>query len=322
MKRRVIFATLFAWVFVSGNAQQVSGNGQQISGSPQQNPPAIGNAPGIPNGLAFGSTMLGPGDLVQVRVFRTPDLDTQARIDNEGMLSMPLIGPTHLAGLNPDQAGQAIREAYSKKDYIQDPGVTVLVLENASQRASVLGEVRNPGSIPLSPHMRLLDAISAAGGLLNTSAGVVSISHRNDPAPAKTYRISGTLAGSENPEIQAGDTIQAEKAGIVYVVGAVNRAGGFVMENGKSITVLQALSLASGATTFAKLKSACLIRTVDGNKTMIPVNVKALLSDGTKDQPMTPDDILFIPNNNFREGMRTYTQAAVSGAIGLAIYHI
>jgi polysaccharide export outer membrane protein len=170
--------------------------------------------------------------------------------------------------------------------------------------------------------MRLLDAISAAGGLQPTSAGVVSISHRSDPAPAKTYRVNGPLAGNENPEIQAGDTIQAEKAGIVYVVGAVNRAGGFVMENGKSVTVLQALSLASGATSFAKLKNACLIRTVDGNKTMIPVDVKALLSDSTKDQQMTPDDILFIPNNNFREAMRNYTQAAVSGVVGLAIYHI
>jgi polysaccharide export outer membrane protein len=264
---------------------------------------------------------VGPGDMLQVKVFQTPDLDTQARVDNAGLVPLPLIGSFHVAGLTAAQAGEEISQAYSKAGYIKGLGVTVLVAENASERVSVLGQVKNPGSIPYVPHMRLLDVIATTGGLETKSGGLVSISHRDGSAP-KTYRVTGPMAQIENPVIQPGDTVQAETAGIVYVVGAVNRSGGFVLEDGKTVTLLQAIALAEGPVNTAKLKHASLIRTKDGTQTTIPINVSDLLHNKATDQAMEPNDILFIPGDRVKEVIRNVGGTAISMAGAAAIYHI
>lgn len=265
---------------------------------------------------------IGPGDLLHIYVFHTPELDTQARVDNDGMVVMPLIGAIHVGGLTTEQADKEIATLLKDANYINNLDVTVFVQENATQRVSVLGEVKNPGSIPLSGRMRLLDVISAAGGLIPTSSGAVTITHRDQPETAETLRINGPLKNMANPEIQPGDIIMAERAGIVYVVGSVNKPGGFVLENGKTVTLLQALALAEGNTHSAVLGNARLIRNVNGERKMIHVDLKAMLKKGTEDQQMQNDDILFIPNSTLKEVLRGGAQGAIDFAAGVSIYHL
>ena len=170
--------------------------------------------------------------------------------------------------------------------------------------------------------MRLLDVISAAGGLQPSSSGIVSISHRDRPSEAKTIRITGPLASIENPDIKPGDTIKVERAGIVYVVGGVNRPGGFVLDGGKTVTLLQALALAEGPVKTAKLGSASLIRSSNGQATNTPVNLKDVLHSKIPDQVLQPDDILVIPSSTVREVLRAGAQGAMNIAAGMAIYHL
>jgi polysaccharide export outer membrane protein len=272
---------------------------------------------------AFPPSAIGPGDLLQIHVFHTPELDTQARVDNAGIVVMPLIGSVHLAGLTPAQAGQQIRKLLSDANYVSNLDVTVFVAENATQRVSVFGEVKNPGSIPLSGRMRLLDVISAAGGLVPTSSGAVTINHRDQAGEAQTLRVNGPLATMTNPEVMPGDTIMAEKAGIVYVVGSVNRPGGFVLEGGKKVTLLQALALAEGSTSTAVLRHARLIRNVSGERKMIDIDLKAVLrGKGVKDEQMQDDDILFIPNSVIKDVLRSGIHGAMDMAAGVSIYHL
>jgi polysaccharide export outer membrane protein len=279
--------------------------------------------PAVQSDAPFTPSSIGPGDLLQIHVFHTPELDTQARVDSDGMVVLPLIGAFHVAGLTAQQAGQQIRKLLSDANYISNLDVTVFVAENATQRVSILGEVKNPGSIPLSGRMRLLDVISAAGGLVPTSSGAVTISHRDETGKAQTLRVNGPLATMTNPEVRPGDTIMAEKAGIVYVVGSVNRPGGFVLEGGKKVTLLQALALAEGSTGTAVLRHARLIRNVNGERKMIDIDLKALLrGKGVKDEQMQDDDILFIPNSVMKDVLRSGIHGAMDIAAGASIYHL
>ncbi len=125
-----------------------------------------------------------------------------------------------------------------------------------------MGEVQKPGIYPLLGSRRLYDAISAAGGTTPKAGTYALITHRNDPEHPARVTISNGPPDSmaNNVPVVPGDTIVVSKAGIVYVVGDVHMPGGFVMENDKNITVLQAIALAQGLNPNAALDSAKLIR--------------------------------------------------------------
>jgi polysaccharide export outer membrane protein len=292
-------------------------------GAVSQQSDASFTRPVLQSDAPFTPSSIGPGDLLQIHVFHTPELDAQARVDSDGMVVLPLIGAVHAAGLTAQQAGQQIRKLLSDANYINNLDVTVFIAENATQRVSVLGEVKNPGSIPLSGRMRLLDVISAAGGLVPTSSGTVTITHFDQPGNVQTLRVNGPLATMDNPEVRPGDTIMAEKAGIIYVVGSVNKPGGFVLEGGKKVTLLQALALAEGSTSTAVLRHARLIRNVSGERKMIDIDLKAVLRGNlVKDEQMQDDDILFIPNSVIKDVLTGGIHGAMDMAAGVSIYHL
>jgi polysaccharide export outer membrane protein len=168
----------------------------------------------------------------------------------------------------------------------------------------------------------LLDVVAAAGGLLPTASGVLFITHKDKPNQAEEVHVHGSLAGIQNPVVMPGDTILAQKAGIFYVVGGVNKPGGFVLDDGRSVTLLQALALAEGNLTTAALGKSLLIRTVNGERQSIPVNMKALLRNHGTDQKLQDNDILFIPDSAAKEIMKSGIQGAIEIATGVSIYHL
>jgi polysaccharide biosynthesis/export protein len=107
---------------------------------------------------------IGPGDQLQVDVFRVPDLTTKGQVGTSGTFVMPLIGPVAISGLTPEQAGLRIA-AELQKDYLQNPQVNVQVLESANMKFTVGGAVKKPGVFPMRGETTLLQAISLAEGL-------------------------------------------------------------------------------------------------------------------------------------------------------------
>jgi polysaccharide export outer membrane protein len=92
-----------------------------------------------------------------------------------------------------------------------------------------------------------------------------------------------------------GDTIMVRRADIVYVVGEVSRPSGFLMDNGGKLSVLQAIALAGGTTSTAKLTGARIIRKGPEGVNEIPVSLKKLLQAKSNDVSLQADDILFVP---------------------------
>jgi protein involved in polysaccharide export with SLBB domain len=127
-----------------------------------------------------------------------------------------------------------------------------------------------------------------------------------------------------NIPLQAGDVVTVPHAGIVYVLGAVTRPGGFVMANDRSeLTTMKVLSLAGGLTRIAKLDHAVIIRKDDqGKQTETEVDLKKVLNQQSEDIKMRASDVLYIPDNHVKEALFQALQIAVAVGTAVAIYHV
>jgi polysaccharide export outer membrane protein len=187
-----------------------------------------------------------------------------------------------------------------------------------------LGEVQKPGIYPLLGSRNLFDAISAAGGTTPKAGSYVLITRRSDSEhPIRVPLSTGTPESmKDNVSVQPGDTILVSKAGIVYVVGDVRQPGGFVMENGKDITVMQAIALAQGVGPNAALNGAKLVRKTPEGPKDIPLQLKKILAAKAPDPQLQADDIVFVPNSAGSSALKKGAEAALQAATGVAIWRI
>jgi protein involved in polysaccharide export with SLBB domain len=114
------------------------------------------------------ASTMGPGDLVEVRVFQEPDHSGIWRVSPEGTIDYPLCGKVELAGRTSSTAADALRECLSR--YLRRPQVSVLIREYNSKKIFVFGEVQKPGTFPYDGEMSIIQAITLAGGFTKTAA--------------------------------------------------------------------------------------------------------------------------------------------------------
>jgi len=266
--------------------------------------------------------LIGAGDLLEIRVFGVDDLTENVRVSSRGDISVPLIGTVHVADLSQEQAQDFLAIKFREGGFLNDPHVSVFTKEYATQGVSVLGEVNKPGVYPLLGARRLFDVISMASGLTDKAGKLVSISHHDDPNQTVNVQLSNDpmKANDSNLPISPGDTVVVSKAGIVYVVGDVNRPAGFIMDNNGQLTVLQAVALAGGTSATASLDNSKIIRKTASGIQEIPMPLKKILSAKADDVPLQADDVLFIPHSATKGAARRGAEAILQVTTGLAIY--
>lgn len=103
---------------------------------------------------------LGGGDQVKVTIFGEQDLSGDYRVDGSGMLTMPLIGRVHAAGLTSDQLKATLQRHY--KQYLKTPDVSVEIVNY--RPFYIVGEVKDPGKYPYVNGMTVINAVAIAGG--------------------------------------------------------------------------------------------------------------------------------------------------------------
>jgi polysaccharide export outer membrane protein len=291
---------------------------EPVASTPKTTPDAAritGSAPEV---------LIGAGDLIEVSLYGVPDFKTDVRVNSAGQATLPMLGAVTLGGVSVEQAGKLIEQQLKEKGLYNDPHVTVLEKEYATQGISVLGEVQKPGIYPLLGSRNLFDAISAAGGTTPKAGSYVLITRRNDSEhPMNVPLSTGTPdTMKNNVGVQPGDTIVVSKAGIVYVVGDVKQPGGFVMENGKGITVMQAIALAQGIGPNAALNGAKLVRKTPEGPKDIPLALKKILSAKAPDPQLQADDIVFVPDSAAKSAFKRGAEAALQAATGVAIWRV
>jgi len=265
---------------------------------------------------------LGPGDLLEVSVYNVPELASKARVSNAGDIYLPLIDYVHVEGLTQEEAQALIEKRLEDGGFVRNPHVTIFIDEAASQGVTVLGEVSKPGIYPDLGDHRLYQIVSEAGGFSQAASRKIAIIRRNQSEPIRVdlpRNLADDLSG--NVEIMPGDTITVPRAPIIYVVGDVNRPSGLLVDNG-TLTVLQALALAGGATRTAKLGAARIIRKGPNGMTETKVEIKKMLEAKASDFNLQADDILFIPVSGGKVLAGRTFEAAMSAATAVTIYSV
>lgn len=272
----------------------------------------------------FDDVPVGPGDLLQVRIFGTKDFDQELRVSNSGEISVPLVGTLHVAGLSPVQTAQLITDKLVEGNYYKHPQVSVLVKEYATEGVYVLGEVQKPGSYSILVARDVLQAISLAGGTTPKAGRTVRITNPSRPQPLTVnLNISQSgeagLAAADDVKLLPGDTLLVSKAGIVYVVGDVHMPSGIVIDN-PNLTVVQAIALAQGTNPTASLDRTRLIRRTPNGPKEMPIALKKMLAAEIPDMPVQADDVIFVPTSKAKAASRRSLEAILQAATGVAIY--
>jgi polysaccharide biosynthesis/export protein len=290
------------------------------AGEPPQSAPASESAaPASSHLLANSNIKLGVGDLIEITVFGVPDLSIKTRISGSGDVYLPLIDYVHISDLTTDEAQELIQKRLEDGGFVRGPHVSIFVDESASQAITLVGEVNHPGPYPAIGDRHLFDLISAAGGLTDKAGRKVTIERRGDPQPIE-LQLSSNLAEDtqNNVDVYPGDTIIVSRAGIIYVVGDVNRPSGFLIED-NNLTVLKALALAGGNTRTSSLGKTRIIRQGPNGVQEIPVDLKKMLYSKAPDVAMVRGDILFIPGSAAKAAGYRTADVAVSMTTALAI---
>lgn len=267
---------------------------------------------------------IGPGDVLDVQVFDTPELSSDTvRVSQTGQVSLPVLGTVEVAGLNTNQAARRIESELRTRNIMFEPHVTVSVVEYATQGVTLLGEIKTPGVYPTFGDRRLLDMIALSGGLTPTAGKLVTIAHRSDPGHPDLIMLVPNAAhlGSQiNPIILPGDTVVVGRAGIVYILGAVIRPGGYLVDNNEHVSLMQALTLAGGWDKAAALSKARLIRKVPEGHKELDLDLKRVLNGRQADIRVENGDILYLPVSLGKTVAYRGMEAIIAAAQTAAVY--
>jgi polysaccharide export outer membrane protein len=251
---------------------------------------------------------LGAGDLIEVSVFGVEAFRHTIRVNASGVIKLPLLDPIPAAGLTPAELEQRLT-ALLDVEVIKNPQVSVFVKEYRSQPIYLLGAVRTPGQYQITLQMRIVDAISLAGGL-GANAGDEAVIQRPSPdgseqlikVDLKELLEKGDL--QRNVIVQGGDVIHIKEriAETIYVIGDVNRSGAYIKNPRQDLRVSQLIAWAGGPTKTARLSKGILVRYKEnGQREQLPVDFGQILKGKNEDFLVRANDIIFVPGSRFKD---------------------
>jgi len=193
---------------------------------------------------------LGPGDVLRIQVFQNPDLTTETRVSETGVITFPLIGNVEVGGLGVAQAEKKVAGALKGGGFVRQPQVNIIVLQMRGNQVSVLGQVNRPGRFPLETLSRVSDMLAMAGG--TTPSGddsAIVLGTREGKSFRKVIDIPALYLGEQSEHdiiLAGGDVIYVHRAPVFYIYGEAQRPGAYRIERG--MTVMQALAQGGGHT--------------------------------------------------------------------------
>jgi len=247
--------------------------------------------------------VVGAQDVLTITVWNQTDLSGKFAVEADGTFTFPLIGRVKAGGLTLRDVELELKKRLAD-GFFRSPQVSVAIEQYRSQRIFVVGEVRQPGTYPLTGDMTLIEALARAGSTTENASGEALVVRQSqgstsekpllpDETPgAEVTRVdikelqSGSLA--RNVVLRDGDTIFLPRAEAVYVFGQVKNPGAYPIQ--KDTTVLQALSLAGGVTDHGSTARVKIIRLVSGQE----IEIRAKLNDIVR-----PNDTLMVPERFF-----------------------
>jgi polysaccharide biosynthesis/export protein len=311
---------------------------------PQQ-PQSSAPSPQGPSSLdvqGIKSYLLGPGDVLDVRVFGQPELSSSVQVDSDGNLSsLPFLEKPIVAKCRTDKDIQKeITIAYSK--FINNPQVSVRISErNSRQPATVFGAVRNPTRVEMKRKVRLNELMAVSGGFTERASGTIQILHTEplmcpEPGeealaapidgtqiPLQIIQIAELRSGKvdANPVIRPGDYVLVTEAEPIYITGAVMSPTGVYLREGLMLS--RALAMVGGARKEAKLSEVKIFRQIPGSaeQEIITVDVAAIRKNQKPDVALKAYDVIEVPESGMFSSSRIASTlvGALTGGLSSAI---
>ncbi|SRR5712692_254870 len=294
-----------------------------------------------------GDYVIGGGDFLRIDVFDVPELSRDVRVGSSGFISLPLL-PTRVraGGLTAFQLEEKVAELLQANGLVSHPQVTVLVREQHSQPITVTGAVAHPLVYQAVRQTTLLEVLTEAGGIAADAGSTVIVTRVANEATEGEGEGSGNSGGAPatrttitldlgdllesgdmkfNIPLMGGDVVTVPRAGIVYVVGAVDKQGGFVLANDREqMTTIKMLALAGGLKSTAKPHQAVILRRSPdtGLRKEINVDLAKIMGRKAEDVRLQASDILFVPDSKGKKALRRSGEVAVALVSGLALFRL
>ena len=210
--QRTLAALSLGLVLSSG---ALLGQGLPNGGPPPASGPVINEAPKVPDSIGSGAGMavdpksyvIGAEDLLNIQVWREPDFSRGVAVRPDGKITMPLVGDVQAEGLTPERLSAQLTQALG--DIINQPLVTVSLIQVNSKKFYISGLVNRPGSFPLVTPITVFDALNQAGGF-QTFANLKKIVIVRGAKQRLEFNYSDYLKGKgidRNVFLQNGDTV-------------------------------------------------------------------------------------------------------------------
>lgn len=266
--------------------------------------------------------LLSAGDQIVIRAQNVEEISEKPfRIDNEGFLTLPIVGRIRAAGLTVEQLEAALTDRL--KLFVRSPQVVVSLIETGRPQeianpVYLVGAFKQPGVYPLGSRQETLsEVLMRTGGLLPTAMRRIRIVRRveqgrldlknvTESTDGKTTygEVALTLTGevadpADNIFIKPQDVLIALKLEPVYVAGEVARSGAFPLEDRDYLSAAQILAMA-GAGPAADLENVRVLRVVgdSSQRAEIIINIKNILRGKANDFPLMANDVLYVPRRS------------------------
>jgi len=246
---------------------------------------------------------IGPGDLLEIKVFEVKELEQTVRVSEDGSITLPLLGRVVIEGLTQEGVVQKLTGLLSAK-YVKNPQVTIFIKEYKNQQVAVIGAVEKAGSYELVGRKNLLQIISMAGGFSEKAGNDIYILREGPDGQTRTIAIDLKdlmVNGNQalNVPIEPNDVINVpvDKEIRVFVMGRVTKPGAVSAKLSEGITLLQAIADAGGLAEGARQGAITITRKNGGKEQKIKVNMMDIVRGKKKDLKLQEGDVVFVPES-------------------------
>ena len=228
--------------------------------------------------------LIGPQDLLKITVLDEPELTNNYRVESDGYITFPYVGRVLSAGLHAGELQERLKGLLSPA-YIRNPQVRVEIDQYKSQSVMVSGEVRQPGKIPMTGAMSVLEALAAAGSPTPAASSELTIARPrragSEQQDAEIIRINWKelqLGKGTDVVLQDGDLLNVAKAHTFFITGQVKNSSSYVLEPGT--TVEQAIAMAGGLSERGSDRRISASRTVNGKRVTVSLSLSDVVQAG------------------------------------------
>jgi polysaccharide export outer membrane protein len=261
--------------------------------------------PELPAGERTGDYVIGPKDLIEVRVLEIPELNVERRVKENGAIDLPMIGEFSLNGKTAVQASERL-SAVLTAEYVNRANVSIVVKEFSNKPLSILGAVAQPGSLNIPGKYTLLQAISAAGGLTAQAGKKIFVIRTVENGESQVLEIQTddlfrSTSAKWNIPVYPSDivNIPAKTTVKVFCLGEVREPGALEFDSDDRISLLSVIAQAGGLTDRASRKITVTRRGENGRDIETIVDYKDLIGGKITDPTLQADDVVIVKQSFF-----------------------